>query len=96
MRIPWKSPGVVWLQNTAENAVVMAAGAALAVISPGEQLHIAWPTVAAVAGKAALCAVLAAVVGLRQANGTASLNPNVVARKRVRRQTTNVVKAPVE
>lgn len=72
-------PGLVWLENTAENAVIMAAGAVLAVISPGQQLHIAWLTIAAVAGKAALCAVLASIVALRQKNGTASFLPRVVA-----------------
>jgi hypothetical protein len=75
----WR-PGAVWLEHTAENAAIMAAGAALAVISPGEQLHIAWATVAAVAGKAALCAVLAAIVARGQPNGTASFLRRVVAK----------------
>lgn len=80
MNINWRAPGVVWLEHTGENAAIVAAGAALAVISPGDQLHVAWATVAAVAGKAALCAVLASIVALRQTNGTASFLPRVVAK----------------
>lgn len=96
MKIDWKSPGLTWAEHAAENAAIMAAGAALAVISPGDQLHIAWATVAAVAGKAALIALLTAVVALGQSNGTASFNARVAARKRVARKTTNVKKpAPV-
>lgn len=79
MSVIWDGPGWVWLENTGENAAIMAAGAVLAVISPGDQLHIAWSTVGAVAGKAALCALLASVVSLRQRNGTASFLPRVVA-----------------
>ena len=81
MSFDWR-PGAVWLEHTAENAAIMAAGAVLAVISPGDQLHIAWSTIAVVAGKAALCAVLAAIVGLRQPNGTASFLPCVVSKEK--------------
>lgn len=76
----WR-PGAVWLEHTGETAAVAAAATTLSLITPGTG-GLAWGAIGVLAGKAALYAALYAVVGLRERNGTASLNPRVVAKSK--------------
>lgn len=79
MNFNWR-PGAVWLEHTGETAAVAAAATALSLITPSGGIH--WTVVAGLSAKAALYAALYAVVGLRERNGTASLNPRVVAKNK--------------
>lgn len=73
-------PGWVWIEHTGENAAISAATMALSLMTPGGETHVPWQTMLFLSGKAALYAVLLAIVALRQNNGTASFLPRVVAK----------------
>lgn len=76
-------PGWTWLAHTGENAAV-AFCATLAAAFAGQGVTgisgINWPDALDIAAYAALGVILAAVIALRVKNGTASFNPNVVAK----------------
>jgi hypothetical protein len=76
----WRSPGVVWLEHTGENAFGYACAAALGVLPTVADHKASWVDVLAAAGIGALTAFLTAGASLRQGNGTASFLPRVVAR----------------
>jgi hypothetical protein len=76
----WRSPGVVWLEHTGENAFGYACAAALGVLPTVESGKASWLDVLVAAGIGALTAFLAAGASLRQSNGTASFLPRVVAK----------------
>lgn len=82
MPFNWQAPGIVWLEDTAESAVVAAAAVAWSLTTPGAQTHSSWAAIALLSAKAALGAVLYAIVTLKRKNGTASFNPRVVAAPR--------------
>jgi hypothetical protein len=86
MAINWK-PGLVWLENAAENATGAAAIGAATVLGSGA-VHllrdVPWYAVASAAALGALASALKSLsslyVGPGKDNGTASLNPRVVAK----------------
>ncbi|PIB80582.1 hypothetical protein [Mycobacterium celatum] len=82
MSFNWRAPGIVWLEHTAETAAVAAATVALSLMTPGGETHASAQTITLLSAKAALYAVLYAIVALRQPNGTASLLSTVRATPR--------------
>lgn len=84
MKVNWHTPGIVWFEHAAENAAIAAATVALSLMTPGGETHAPWQTIALLSGKAAVYAILLAVVSLRQNNGTASFLPNIQARRKPR------------
>ena len=86
MRFNLKQPGWVWLEHAGENAIGAAATAAAVILGAQQYLHlqdIPWDLVATAALVAASGSFLKSVgslwVGPGENNGTASLNPRVVA-----------------
>jgi hypothetical protein len=72
----------VWAQHTGELLVVGAAAGMLPVVTVAPTLAaIPWALVATSGLKGALVSALVAVASLKVNNGTASLNPNVVAKQ---------------
>jgi hypothetical protein len=86
MRINLKRPGWVWLEHASENAAGAAAMAAGAVLGTQQYLHlhdVPWDVILTAALLGAFGSYLKSVstlwVGPGENNGTASLNPRVVA-----------------
>lgn len=85
MKINWAWPGWVWVEHTLEMCMVTAAATMWSVWQSAPQHDLGsihWEHAFSQAGYAALGALLLSVVSLKIPNGTASLNPNVVAKKK--------------
>jgi hypothetical protein len=88
----FKRPGWIWLEHAGENATGSAAIAAATVLGYHDLGHVPGATVASVAALAALGSFLKSygslLLGPGRSNGTASLNPRVIA-SRLRARGTN-------
>ena len=86
MTIPFTQlPGVIWVEHVLENAIGAAATAALTVWGATKAQNITdvpWQLLAGAAALGAFASILKALATLRVGNnGTASLNPHVIADK---------------
>jgi hypothetical protein len=85
MTIPFlKTAGVVWLEHALENALGAGATAALTVWGAQKTALISsvpWQLLASAAALGAFASLLKACASLSVSNGTASINPHVVADK---------------
>lgn len=77
------NPELTFIEHAAENAVGAAAAAALTVFTSGAFHLVAdvpWYAVASAAAIGGVASLLKSLVSLGVPNGTASFNPNVVAK----------------
>ena len=82
MKINWKSPGVVWFENTGEEsakAFAYVLFSAMMAAPVHDMSGVPWAYAFSQAGFAAVAAVFGSIAALKVKNGTASFLPRVVA-----------------
>ena len=82
MQINWKSPGVVWFENTGEESAKAFSYVLFSAMmaAPVHNMHgVPWAFAFSQAAFAAVAAVFGSIAALKVKNGTASFLPRVVA-----------------